>query len=64
MFTIPHRTVLDGMLAHLGLSQAEYERVVHEDSMIRVTVSFNTSTINLGGPISDIFCARALLHRR
>eukprot|EP00494_Astrolonche_serrata_P002631 UN02637 len=54
VFRIPHRTVLDSLLAHLELSPDEYERVVHEDGKIHVTVSFNTSTINLGGPISDI----------
>ena len=54
MFRIPHRMVLDSLLAHLGLSPAGCERVVHEDGKIRVTVSFNTSTIDLGTPISDI----------
>ena len=53
MFRIPHRTVLDSLLAHLGLSPAQYKRVVHEEGKIRVTVFFNTSTIDLGGPISD-----------
>ena len=34
VFRIPHRTVLDSLLAHLGLSQAQYDRVVHEDGTI------------------------------
>jgi len=54
VFRIPHRTILDSLLAHLGLSPAQYERVVHDDEKIRVTVLFNTSTMDLGGPISDI----------
>jgi len=54
VFRIPHRTVLDMLLAHLGLSLAQYERVVHVDGKIRVTVIFDTSALDLGGPISDI----------
>ena len=50
---IPHKTVLDCLLAHLGLSPAQYKRVIHDEGKIRVTVFFNTSTIDLGGPISD-----------
>jgi len=54
VFRIPHRAVLDMLLAHLGLSPAQYERVVHEDGKIRVTVSFDTSSLDVGRPISDI----------
>ena len=52
VFRIPHRAVLDMLLAHLGLSPAQYEHVVHEDDKIHVTVFFNTSTLGPGGPIS------------
>lgn len=47
------------LLAHLGLSPAQYERVVHEDGKTHVTVSFDTSTLDLGGPISDASMPRA-----
>ena len=36
MFRIPHTAVLGMLLAHLGLSPAQYERVVHEDGKTHV----------------------------
>ena len=36
VFRIPHTAVLGMLLAHLGLSPAQYERVVHEDGKTHV----------------------------
>ena len=56
MFRIPHTAALGMLLAHLGLSPAQYERVVHEDGKIHVTVSFNTSRLTLGHRSVTFLC--------
>jgi hypothetical protein len=54
VFKIPHRVILDMLLANLGMNPAHYDHAIHEDKRVRVTVNFNTAALNLGGSIIDI----------
>lgn len=53
VFRIPHKVILDMLLANLGLNPAQYECAIHDDKL-RVTVSFNTAALDLGGSIVDV----------
>lgn len=54
VFKIPHKVILEMLLANLGLGPPQYEYAVHEDSKVRVTVNFNTSGLDPGGSIVDV----------
>ena len=54
VFKIPHKVILEMLLANLGLGPPQYENAIHEDSKVRVTVNFNTSGLDPGGSIVDV----------
>lgn len=59
VFRIPHKVILDMLLANLSLNSAQYERAIHDDK-IRVIVSFNTAARILEDQLLMCLCLESI----